>query len=112
MNIKQDIKNVKVDRNFRLVTYEDEETGQKEVMTALRYRFSKIKTIDRTEWLKKHKLEKTTLTKLLSKNARVNGSKIRDLEGNTARIIKQLKKDGVWVGSLPWEDKEEVKDVC
>ena len=103
MNLKQDIKNAKVDRNFKTVTYENKKTGEKEPMSALRYRFSKIKTLSDKDYIEKYNLEKTTFSKLMRVNARVNGAKIRDLEGNTARIIKQLKKDGVWSGPLPWE---------
>lgn len=28
-------------------------------------------------------------------------------DGKTRRIIAQLKKDGVWIGPLPWESKKE-----
>lgn len=96
-------KDIKIDKNFRTVTYVNKQTGVKEPMSALRYRFSKIKTLSDKDYVEKHGLEKTTFSKLMRVNARVNGKKIKDLEGNTARIIIQLNKDGIWIGALPWE---------
>ncbi|PLY04366.1 MAG: hypothetical protein C0625_16960 [Arcobacter sp.] len=98
-----------IEKNFRMVKIRDPETREEKIVTALRARFDS-KCLDDTKYRKKHNLEKSTFSKLMAR--RVNGLKVRDFEGNTARIIKQLKKDGVWVGSLPWEIKEEVKDVC
>lgn len=108
MNIDKDLR---VDKNFRTVTYENKVTGKKEIMSALRFRFSKIKTLSDKDYIEKHNLEKTTFSKIMKRNARVNGTKIRDLEGNTAKIFKQLQKDGIWIGALPWEVKNDEQRV-
>ena len=45
-------------------------------------------------------LERTTLSKVLS--GVLSGKHDSD-KGNTRKVIATLKRDGVWVGRLPWE---------
>lgn len=92
-----------IDKNFRMVEMTDE-TGNKKIVTLLRARFDR-KCLADGKYIAKHELDKTTFSKLL--NRRVTGAKVKDPESKTGKIISQLKKDGIWLGELPWEVKED-----
>jgi len=33
-------------------------------------------------------------------------------EGQTRKVIRHLKEDGIWIGRLPWEQQTKVKEVA
>ena len=66
----------------------------------LRERFDH-KLLSDDKYIKAYSLDKTTFSKLMS--GRVTGTKTKNKDGNTAKIIARLKLDGIWLGPLPWE---------
>lgn len=52
-------------------------------------------------------LQETALRRVLS--GETNGKRARR-EGQTRKVISHLKKDGIWIGKLPW-DKPQEKEV-
>ena len=93
-----------IDRNFTMITHTNRD-DTKEVMSLLKYRFLKVHNKSPKEYIDKHDFDKSTFSKLL--NRRITGTKVKDKTGKQAMIIKQLKKDCIWSGILPWEVKDE-----
>lgn len=95
----------KIDRNFKQIRVRDS-NGLHKTVTLIRARFDAL-LFDDGKYVKKHNLDKTTFSKLM--NRRVTGKNVKDENSTTGKIIAQLKKDGVWVGELPWTKKEELE---
>lgn len=96
----------RIDRNFRMIRVRDS-FGEHKTVTLIRARFDAL-LFDDGKYVKKHKLDKTTFSKLMNK--RVTGKNVKDENSTTGKIIAQLKKDCVWAGDLPWIKKEEIEE--
>ena len=74
-------------------------------MSGMRERFNK-KGFSPTAYARAHGVTREVLYHIL--DGRHTGKKRSHSEdengGSTRRAIMQLKKDGVWVGKLPWEE--------
>ncbi len=54
---------------------------------------------------KAYGVDRTSLLRVL--DGTLTGEKNGSRTGGIRRIIAQLKKDKIWVGKLPWEEKNE-----
>lgn len=102
------LKMSKCDRNFRMVQFKNPINNEIKVVTALRARFDN-RCLHDGKYIEKYELDKTSFSKLM--NRRVTGTKLKVAETTTGKIIVQLKKDGIWSGPLPWEDKDEEQRI-
>lgn len=57
------------------------------------------------KYARAHGLCQPTLSLILGCDAQTTGKR-KSAKGNTRRVFAQLKKDGVWIGALPWEGAE------
>lgn len=48
-------------------------------------------------------LEQSTLSRVL--DGKLTGTR-ESVRGNTRKVIATLKRDGIWIGRLPWEERE------
>ncbi len=69
----------------------------------MKERFDK-KGFSPTSYARAKGIDRVTLYKVL--DGSYDGSK-KGKTGETRKIIAHLKKDGVWIGALPWEAKDE-----
>jgi hypothetical protein len=84
-------------KNFETVTVDEKE------ITKLRDRFDK-RGFSPQSYSKAYKVDRRTLYDVFSGKA--TGIKNSDKKtGDVRNILVQLKKDGVWIGRLPWEEK-------
>jgi gp16 family phage-associated protein len=67
----------------------------------LRERFDR-KGFGVNKYAKANGLDHSTLSRVLS--GKLSGTR-GSMVGNTRKVIAVLKRDGVWVGKLPWEDR-------
>lgn len=95
-------------RNFTMVKIRDPISGVEKVVTALRARFDLASKHDK-KYCANNDLDNVLFCNLLKR--RVTGKNLKDGDNKTGKIIVQLKKDGFWVGKLPWEEKDESKGV-
>ncbi len=68
--------------------------------TSLRDRFDK-KGFSPTAYARAHGVSRDTLYAIFS--GALTGTKKSTRGESTKRVIAQLKKDGIWIGKLPWE---------
>ncbi len=57
-----------------------------------------------TKYARAHKLSQPILSNILNGKGETTGTNKSRL-GKTRLIYRQLKKDGIWIGALPWEVK-------
>jgi hypothetical protein len=98
----------RIDRNFRMIRFENTINKEVKIVTALRARFDN-RCLHDGKYIEKYNLDKTSFSKLMKR--RVTGTNLKVADTTTGKIIVQLKKDGIWSGPLPWEDKDEEQRV-
>lgn len=54
------------------------------------------------KYARAHKLSQPILSRVLSGDEEIKGTN-RSRSGTTRKVFAQLKKDGIWIGPLPWE---------
>ena len=69
----------------------------------LRERFD-AKGFGVVKYARAHKLSQPILSNILNEKGETTGTN-RSRRGKTKLIYRQLKKDGIWIGALPWEVK-------
>lgn len=71
----------------------------------LRERFD-AKGFGVVKYARAHGLSRVILSNVLSEREDTAGTR-RTQRGETRKVYAQLKKDGVWIGALPWEVKDD-----
>ena len=57
-----------------------------------------------SKYAKAYKLSQPILSNVLNGKEEITGLR-RTKKGTVRKIFSQLKKDGIYIGSLPWEEK-------